>query len=90
MSEFINRRLEALASLFFDLDCERENLIYKLDDLNERIMDIKSSIQFSTGYPDTRVVINIAEELVLEVSPMDISVYTNDQFEKAFPEEACE
>lgn len=86
MSDFINKRLSSLASAFFALDCERENLLFRLDQLNDKIIEIKSSIQFSTGYPDQRLLYDL-NELVLEISPMDISVYTNDQFEKAFPEE---
>ena len=89
MNEFINKRLNTLASAFFSLDCERENLLYKLDQLNEKILEIKSSIQFSTGYPNERQLYEL-NELVLEIMPHDISVYTNDQFEKAFPEEAIE
>ena len=89
MSEFINKRLQSLANLFFDLDCQRENLLYKLDELNDKILEIKSSIQFSTGYPNERLLYDL-NELILEISPMDISVYTNDQFEKAYPEEAVE
>lgn len=88
MNEFINKRLNALASNFFALDCERENLLFKLDQLNDQIMEIKSSIQFSTGYPNERLLYPLAEmELILDIRPDNISVYTNDQFEKAYPEE---
>ncbi len=86
MNEFINKRLTSLASNFFELDCERENLLYKLDEINDKILEIKSSIQFSTGYPNERLLYEL-NELVLEITPMDISVYTNDQFEKACPED---
>lgn len=84
MNDFINRRLNTLAYNFFDLDCERENLLHKLEQLNERILQLKSSIQFSAGYPNDRLVYDL-NGLVLEISSMDINVYTNDQYEKAFP-----
>lgn len=88
MNEFINKRLNTLASNFFALDCERENLLFKLDQLNDQIMEIKSSIQFSTGYPNERLLYPLTEmELILDIRPDNISVYTNDQFEKAYPEE---
>jgi len=85
MHEFINKRLNSLALNFFELDCERENLLFRLDQLNERIMDIKSSIHFSTGYPEGRQLFEL-NELILDVSHNDISVYTNDQFEKVYPD----
>ena len=86
MNDFINKRLNGLAYKFFSLDCERENLLSKLNVLNERILEIKSSIQFSIGYPNERIVYDV-DNLVLDISPSDINVYTNDEFEKVYPED---
>lgn len=65
----------------FELDCLRQNLMYKLNAIEQTIETIKDRIL--VRYPF------MAETLIFEVNPYvvrishnDVEVYTQDQYEK--------
>ena len=80
MSDFLNR-LRPVAFQLFDLDCEKENLLYKLNEICNKILDLELRVKEQLGYPHATEIHDFAS-LVLQVTPLEINVYTKDQFEK--------
>lgn len=78
----MTNNLKKLALSYFNTECDKINLLYKLYKKENDLMDLKSNILQIVGYPDTVEVIEIGP-LVLRVVPSgDVEVYTKDQYEK--------
>lgn len=74
-------KLARLAENLFNEDCKKENLLWKIDLFNDKILELKHRILDCTGYPD-KVEIYDVGDFVIVVNGRDIEVYTADQYDK--------
>lgn len=76
------KKIRKLARDLFLEDCERINILYKLQCKEDKIQQLKSQLVFNLGYPN-EVEIYEYPPFVLRVLPRgDVEIYTTDQFEK--------
>lgn len=77
----MDKKLNTLAEMLFNEDCKKENLLWKLDLFNEKILEIKQRILHTTGYPNNIEVYDVGP-YVIRVGSRDVEVFTAEQYEK--------
>lgn len=65
----------------FELDCLRENLLYKLAIIEDAINTIKDKILMRYPFMSSTVVVEV-NPLIVRITHNDVQVYTKDQYEK--------
>lgn len=75
------KRLANLAEVLFNVDCKKENLLCKIDEFNEKIINLKHRILEVAGYPEETQVYELGS-YVITVSGRDIEVYSEGQYDK--------
>ena len=74
-------KLVSLAERLFNEDCKKENLLWKIDKFNDKILELKHRILEFAGYPDSVEIYDLGSYVIV-INGRDIEVYTQDQFEK--------
>ena len=84
VNSFIYRKLNGLAHEVFEIDCRRQNLRYQIDQLEEKLQELTQEVHFyHPSYNDETIHL---DNLVLLVSPMDVTALTREQFDKIEPQ----
>ena len=84
-----DKKLKRLAKKLFDLECDKLNLQWKLEQVLESLEDIKESIRFVANYPDKEEIYEYFP-LVLRIEGKDVDIWTTEQWERVeylFPPE---
>ena len=75
-------KLKKAAINLFSEECERINLLYKLQKIENKIENNKNFILQRLAYPDDVQVIDLDPLILRVVMSDDVEVYTKDQYEK--------
>lgn len=75
-------KLKKAAINLFSEECERINLLYKLQKIENKIENNKNFILQRLAYPDGVQVIDLDPLILRVVMSDDVEIYTKDQYEK--------
>jgi hypothetical protein len=74
-------KLVNLAERLFDEDCKKENLLWKIEAFDDKILELKYRILDCAGYPDKLEVYEVGPYVIV-INGREIEVFTADQYEK--------
>lgn len=79
-SPYIYSKLKGLAYELFSLECAKQNLQFRLEQIEDMIAQTECEVRFF--HPCYEHEILDLDSLVMLLTPTECSVYTQDQFEK--------
>lgn len=76
----MNEKLQALAYKLFEVECERQNLLARLDQIESKRGEIQDNIFFLRPLYEQETL--DFDSVILVLNPRGADAYTRDQYEK--------